>query len=140
MLNGGLASSKWYNDNLKLYKKQGVKPFLESNKKQGGISKEAITGIGGMVFNQAVQDISQILAIQGYDTAANVVSWGAAVGGGAITGAGIGMGAGATFGPGGAAVGGWIGAGIGGLIGALGKTADELQKCATEIADAAKIM
>lgn len=113
----------------------------QNGKSTKGIPKEVITGLGGMVVNQAGQDISQILAIQGYDTASQIVSWGSAIGGGALAGGGIGAGVGAagTFGVG-AGAGALIGGVIGGLVGALGKATDELQKCATEIADAAKTM
>lgn len=105
----------------------------QNGKSTTGIPKEVITGLGGMVVNQAGQDISQILAIQGHNAASEMVSWGSAVGGGALAGGGIGAGLGGIIGAG-------IGAGLGALVGALGKATDEIQKCATEIADAAKTM
>lgn len=134
-------SKRLRNDkNYKQFIEERNRKIAQANKKTGTIPKEVITGLGGMVVNQAGQDISQILAIQGYDTASQIVSWGSAIGGGAIAGGGIGAGIGAAGGGAGAGAGALIGGAIGGLVGALGKATDELQKCATEIADAAKTM
>lgn len=55
MLNGGLMGSKWYNENLKLYNRKGVTPFLPSNnKQQNGLTPEMKRMMLGLGINQGI--------------------------------------------------------------------------------------
>lgn len=125
MLNGGLMGSKWYNENLQKYKRQGATPFLPSNIKQNtGMSAEHKRMLGGLAFGAGLNAISTGLEASGNTTGASIASGVGTVGSYTLMGSAAGP----------------IGAGIGAAVGLIQVGAEQIAAAFKEASDAASNM